>query len=93
MKAIAVTLSLLYGDLQFSSVFRPTKDTLRQFRMKQLLSNSNAPDYRDVCSNFLSYLVRNRNDVEYEDFGLDEEDTKYFARREINTLWQEVTDI
>ena len=82
-----MTLSLLYGDLQFSSVFRPSRETLSQFRIKQLLSNSNAPDFRDVCSNFLSYLVRNRNDIEYEDFGLNQEDTKYFGRREINTLW------
>ena len=61
--------------------------------MKQLLSSPNAPDFRDVCSNFLSYLVRNRNDLEYEDFGLDFDDSKYFGRREINTLWQELTDI
>jgi hypothetical protein len=93
VKAITATLSLLYADVQFSSVYRPTKETLRLFRMKPLLSNSNAADYRDVCSNFLSYMVRNKNDVEYSDFGLDEEETKYMSRREINTLWQEVSEI
>lgn len=34
VKAISVTLSLLYGDLQFSSVYRPSKETLKQFKMR-----------------------------------------------------------
>jgi hypothetical protein len=38
VKTISVTLGLLYGDLQFRSVYRPSKETLKLFRIKQLIS-------------------------------------------------------
>lgn len=50
-------------------------------------------DYMDLCTNYISWLVWNIKDVRYEDFDLDEEDTKYFSRTELNTLWHYVTDL
>jgi len=44
VKTISVTLGLLYGDLQFRSVYRPSKETLKLFRIKQLISQSNSLD-------------------------------------------------
>ena len=79
--------------MQFSSVYRPSKETLKLFRIKQLISQSNSLDQQDIANNFISYLTRNRRDLDYEDFGLGGEVAKFYERREFNTLWQEVTDV
>jgi hypothetical protein len=87
VKAISVTLKLLYGDVQFTSIYRPALIVLSKFKLSQLLNYSDSADYKDVVGNFISYLVRNNSELEFEDFKLTENDIKYMQRREFNSMW------
>lgn len=93
VKALSVTLKLLYGDAQFTSVYRPALIVLKRFKLSQLMNYPDSVDYKDVVGNFISYLVRNNNELEFEDFNMTENDIKYMRRREMNSMWQEITDL